>query len=88
MVFSTILSFAQSQSFLTGSGIVLIIAAIVIIAVMKKIIINSILGVVAWAIVIFVLKIQLPFIPSLVISVIFGLAGVGSLILLKIMEII
>jgi len=68
----------------------LIIAAIILIAVtifliffLKKIITNSILGGILWAISIFVFNAQLPLIPSFVVSVIFGPAGLGALIILK-----
>ncbi len=64
-------------------GIILIIIAIILFLRIKKIIINSVLGVIAWAILVFVLKIQLQLIPTLVISVIFGLAGIGVILVLK-----
>ncbi|MBN2127153.1 MAG: hypothetical protein JW703_02040 [Candidatus Diapherotrites archaeon] len=64
-------------------GLILIIAAIAVILSLKKIIINSVLGLIGWAVTVFVFKVSLPFIPSLVISVIFGLAGIGVMLLLK-----
>jgi len=64
-------------------GIVLIIAAVLIFMFLKKIIVNSILGVAAWAILTYVFMVDLPFIPSLAISVIFGLAGIGAMLVLK-----
>ena len=64
-------------------GIILIIVAILIIYYIKKIIVNSILGLIAWAILFFVLKIELQLIPSLVVSAIFGLAGIGVILILK-----
>jgi len=66
-----------------GSGITLIIIAILILFFLKKIIVNSILGIICWAILTFLLHIELPFIPSLVVSIIFGLAGIGVMLLLK-----
>ncbi len=67
--------------FLMGLG--LVVAAVLVFTFLKKLIINSILGLVAWAIAVFVLKIQLPFWLSLIASAIFGLAGVGVMLLLK-----
>ncbi len=64
-------------------GIVLVIAAIVIFYFLKKIVINSVLGVAAWLILTFVFQIELPFIPSLAISIIFGLAGIGAMLVMK-----
>jgi hypothetical protein len=64
-------------------GIVLIIATIFILFFLKKMIINSVLGGVIWFIAIFVLKINIPFIPSLVISIIIGPAGIGTMLLLN-----
>gem|GEM_PF-1743687 len=64
-------------------GIALVIIAIVMIFFIKKIIINSILGLIAWAVLNYYFKIQLPFIPSLAVSLIFGLAGVGAMLVLK-----
>lgn len=64
-------------------GIVLIIATVVIILVLKRIIINSILGIAAWAVLVFVLKIEMSFFPTLATSAIFGLAGVGVILVLK-----
>tara|TARA_Y100000310_G_scaffold198498_1_gene198529 strand:+ start:117 stop:461 length:345 start_codon:yes stop_codon:yes gene_type:complete len=64
-------------------GIILIVLAIVIFYFLKKIIINSVLGVAAWLILTFVFQVDLPFIPSLAISIIFGLAGIGAMLVLK-----
>lgn len=63
-------------------AIILIIATIAIILSLKKIIINSVLGLIAWGIVVFVFNVSLPLIPSLVVSIVFGLAGVGVMLLL------
>ncbi len=79
---SAALSIAGNPLLLVG-GIVLVIAALVIFFFLKKIIINSILGIVAWAILTFVFQVELPFIPSLAISVIFGLAGIGAMLVMK-----
>lgn len=68
-------------------GIVLIIVAVAIFTFIKKIIVNSVLGVVAWAILVFVFKVELQFVPTFVISVIFGLAGIGVILVLKFLNI-
>ena len=64
-------------------GVLLIIAAVIILMFLKKIIINSVLGIIAWAILVFFFQVELQFIPTLIISAIFGLAGVGVILLLK-----
>ncbi|MBI5884761.1 hypothetical protein HZB89_01540 [archaeon] len=66
-----------------GIGLALIIAGIVLFMFLKKIIVNSLLGLGLFIIFKFVFSIQLPFIPALVISVIFGPAGIGTMLLLK-----
>jgi hypothetical protein len=68
---------------LIGIGIVLIIATVVVLLLMKKIIINTVLGLVLWGVVTFVFNANLPFFPSLVIAAIFGPAGIGAMLLLK-----
>ena len=69
-------------------GIVLIIATVLVILFIKKIVINSVLGVAAWAVLQYGLNIQLPFIPSLVVSIVFGLAGIGVMLLLRFLAVI
>ena len=65
------------------AGVILIAITIFILFFLKKIIVNSILGGILWAISIFVFNAQLPLIPSFVISILFGPAGMGTLIILK-----
>ncbi|MFH1240307.1 MAG: hypothetical protein V1672_03755 [Candidatus Diapherotrites archaeon] len=64
-------------------GVVLILIAVLVFVTLKKILVNSVLGLVGWVIVVMLLHIDLPFIPSLIISAIFGLAGLGTLLLLR-----
>ncbi len=64
-------------------GIVLVIAAILIFLFLKKIIINSVLGIAAWAILMFVFQVELPLVPSFAVSAIFGLAGIGVMLVLR-----
>jgi hypothetical protein len=78
----TAMQFAGDPTILLG-GIGLVIAAVMIFLFLKKIVVNTILGVIGWAIVLFVLKIELPLIPSLAVSVIFGLAGIGAMLVLR-----
>jgi len=80
----TALNFVSDPLLLVG-GIILIVIAVAVIFFLKKIIINSVLGVVVWGILTFLLGINLPFIPSLVVSAVFGLAGLGVLLLLRFM---
>ncbi|MFA5357327.1 MAG: hypothetical protein WC308_00175 [archaeon] len=68
---------------LIGIGIILIIATVIVLFLMKKIIINTVLGLILWGIVTFVFNANLPFLPSLVIAAIFGPAGIGAMLLLK-----
>ncbi len=63
--------------------IVLIAITIFIAFFLKKIIVNSIIGGVIWFVSVFVFNVQLPLIPSFVVSVIFGPAGIGTLLLLS-----
>jgi len=64
-------------------GVILIVATIFILFFLKKVITNSILGAIIWGISIYYFNIQLPLIPSFVISVIVGPAGIGTMLLLK-----
>ena len=65
------------------AGLALIVVAIVLFFVVRKIFINSILGLLVFGIVKFVFNIDLPLIPAVVVSLVFGLAGIGSLLVLK-----
>jgi hypothetical protein len=65
--------------------IVLIAITIFIMFFLKKVIINSILGGIIWFVAVFIFNVQIGpslFIPSFVISVIFGPAGIGTILLL------
>jgi hypothetical protein len=62
---------------------ILIIATIVLILHLKKIIENSIIGGILWGISVFIFHADLPLVPSFVVSVIFGPAGIGAMIVLK-----
>lgn len=75
-------SLISNPSVLIG-GIVLIAVSLIILFILKKIIGNIILGGLAWALAVFVFHIPLPILPSLIIAVIFGPAGIGVMMLLK-----
>lgn len=64
-------------------AIALIAATIFILFFLKKMITNSILGGIVWAISIYLFKAELPLIPSFVISIVIGPAGIGTMLLLK-----
>lgn len=65
-------------------AIILIIVTIFIFFFLKKIIVNSILGVVALLAANFIFGMNLSWIPGIVVSIIFGPAGVGVMIVLRI----
>lgn len=69
--------------FIIGAGIVLILGTIFIIFFLRRIIVNSVLGLVFWLIVVYGLQIPLPFIPSLIVSLILGPAGIGAMLILN-----
>jgi hypothetical protein len=74
-------------------GIILIAITIAILYFLKQIIVNSLVGVVAWVIItyalpLFGLNLSLPFLPSLVVSAIFGLAGIGALMVIAFLGLI
>jgi len=64
-------------------GVLLIVAAVVVFMFLKKIIVNSVLGLVAWALLYFVIGVKMEFMTSLIVAAIFGLAGIGVLLVLK-----
>ncbi len=63
------------------AGIGLVALAIFIVFFLKRVIVNSILGIVAFLILKF-LGVNLPFLLTLIVSVLFGLAGVGTVLVL------
>lgn len=65
------------------AGIALVIIAVIAFFLLKQILVNSVLGLVAWVILNFVFNIHLPFWVSLIVSIVFGLAGLGVLLVLR-----
>ena len=89
----------QAANFLQGNigflilGIILIVATIALLYFFKQVIVNSILGIVAWILISYVLpifgfNISLPFWPSLIVSALFGLAGIGVMLVLGFLGVI
>ena len=78
----TALQLAGNPAILVG-GIILVAAALVIFFFLKKIIVNSLLGIGAWVVLTYVFHVELPLVPSFAVSVIFGLAGIGAMLVLK-----
>ena len=78
----TVYNFAGNPAVLVG-GIILIILAVLVIFFLKRIIVNSVLGLAAWLLLVLLFEIKLPLIPSLVASIVFGLAGIGVMLLMK-----
>jgi len=64
-------------------ALILIIITVVIISFFKNVIINSLIGVAGLFIANFVLGLKLPFIITLIVTAIFGLAGLGVMLVLK-----
>jgi len=65
------------------AGIVLIIIAIVIFKLVKNFLLNSIFGALGFLICYFVFGIRLPILATIVVSGIFGLAGLGVMLVLR-----
>jgi hypothetical protein len=64
-------------------GIVFIIVAIIVLYFLKNILLNSVMGVFGFLICYFIFGIKLPFFITLIISAIFGIGGLGAVIVLK-----
>lgn len=86
-------SFIQGNLSFLILGIILIVITVLILLFLKHVIANSIVGVIAWIIItyglpFFGINLQLPFLPSLAVSAVFGLAGIGAMIILAFMGLI
>ncbi|MDP2666937.1 MAG: transcriptional regulator [Candidatus Diapherotrites archaeon] len=69
-------------------GFVFFIGAVLVLYFLKNIIVNTILGLIAWAILTYILQINLPFWASLIVSALFGLAGIGAMVVLAFLGIV
>lgn len=78
-----VLEFVQGNLGMLAAAIVLIVIAVLVIVFLKQIIVNSVLGLIAWALLYYVLGVKLNFWLSLIVSLVFGLAGIGVLLILK-----
>ena len=65
------------------AGIILIIIAIIIFGLLKNILLNSILGALGFLISYFIFGIKLPLLPTIIVSAVFGLAGLGAMLVLR-----
>jgi uncharacterized membrane protein SirB2 len=77
----TVSQVAHVDPMILLAGIGLIALAIFLIFFLKRVIVNSILGLIAFIVLKF-LGINLPFITTLIVSLLFGLAGVGTMLVL------
>ncbi|MBI4044320.1 MAG: hypothetical protein HY392_01280 [Candidatus Diapherotrites archaeon] len=79
----------NAQDLLVGNwqflivGLVLLAAGILVFMFLKKAIVNSILGIIVWGIAVYGFNTQLAFWPSLLISALFGPAGIGAILILR-----
>lgn len=64
-------------------GIALIVGAVAVFFLLKRIIANTVAGLIVWAVVYFFFQVELPVLPTLALTVVFGLAGIGSMLILK-----
>ncbi|MFH0714947.1 MAG: hypothetical protein V1847_04440 [Candidatus Diapherotrites archaeon] len=64
-------------------AVILIVIAIVLFYVLKNILVNSVLGLIAWAVLFYLFQLKLNFWLSLIVSALFGLVGIGVLLVLK-----
>ena len=68
-----------------GAGVGLIAATILLIYFVKHIIGNIVGGLIAWAIVSYAFGISLPFAATLIVTILFGMGGVGVMIILTVL---
>ncbi len=66
----------------------LIILTIIFIKVLKNVIVNSVVGVVGLLFFYYVLNIKLPFLITLIVTAIFGPAGLGVMLILKVFGVV
>lgn len=69
-------------------GIIFFAAAALVIHFLKNLVVNAVLGVVGWALLTYVFHVAMPFYPSLFVSAIFGLAGLGAMVVLGFLGIV
>ena len=64
-------------------GVALIGATVVLVGYLKNVLANSLIGLVTWAVLHFLFQVQLPLVPSIIVSAIFALGGIGVMLVLK-----
>lgn len=69
-------------------AVILIILTVIFIKIFKNVIVNSVIGVVALLFLYYVLKIKLPFLITLIVTAIFGPAGLGAMLILKVFGVV
>ncbi len=63
-------------------GMILAVAAIVLVFILKRVLENLVIGVIGFLLLKFVLGVNIPLIPGLIISLVFGLGGLAVLLIL------
>jgi len=63
-------------------GAILVLVALVVVFILKRVLENLVVGVVGFLILKYLLGVNIPLIPGLIISLLFGLGGLGVLLIL------
>ena len=63
-------------------GALFVIVALLVVFVVKRVLENLIIGVLGFLVIKFVLGVDIPLIPGLIVSLLFGLGGLGVLLIL------
>jgi hypothetical protein len=69
-------------------GIAFFVIAAMLFFYLKNLVVNTILGILGWGILTYVFHLQLPFWASLIVSAVFGLAGLGAIVVLAFLGIV
>lgn len=69
-------------------GIAFFIVAAMLFFYLKNLVVNTILGVLGWGVLTYIFHLQLPFWASLIVSAVFGLAGLGAIVILAFLGIV
>ena len=69
-------------------GIAFFVIAAMLFFYLKNLVVNTILGILGWGVLTYVFHLQLPFWASLVVSAVFGLAGLGAIVILAFLGIV
>ena len=64
-------------------GIILIIIAVIVLGALKNLLLNSIIGAFGFLVCYFLFGIKLPLLPTIIVSAIFGPAGLGTVLILR-----